>query len=429
MQYAQQVLTPITSISHSRRSIHERLLFMKGKNMNYQLEIKQIVDYPRCRIYRDFLRTLMKDSDIRTNGSSYLFYYMILCSYANFRTSYLRFEGITYLLGPGEWICKTSELSEWFRTRFQHQAVSILDFLQEQHYITYTKLGRGNLIKFSITGWNKNNTSLNYNYPCQKDVGFFFFPVASVHELISIGKCSEMDIVLDLWIHAIYNDEQVQGSEIGPVVYFRNCTGNPLISYTELGLRWGISKATVSRILTKLQNKEYLSLVSFTGKHGSVIYLCNYLSTMFSISDVMIDKEEVSMIFQVPLHIGDTNDSPNTSVKDEQIVIDDTPDCVSSRSSCVSKSHIRMMVKKIAGILAAQGISCCECPNTQYKLYSLSDCEDSKFKYSLEILCPNSSTAYHFELMLSPVTESVNPNIRNNKNRKAGKTNEQKEIS
>ena len=369
--------------------------------MNYQLEIKQIVDYPRCRIYRDFLRTLMKDSDIRTNGSSYLFYYMILCSYANFRTSYLRFEGITYLLGPGEWICKTSELSEWFRTRFQHQAVSILDFLQEQHYITYTKLGRGNLIKFSITGWYKNNTSLNYNYPCQKDVGFFFFPVASVHELISIGKCSEMDIVLDLWIHAIYNDEQVQGSEIGPVVYFRNCTGNPLISYTELGLRWGISKTTVGRILAKLQNKEYLSLVSFTGKHGSVIYLCNYLSTMFSISDVMIDKEEVSMIFQVPLHIGDTNDSPNTSIKDEQIVIDDTPYCVSSRSSCVSESHIRMMVKKLAGILAAQGISCCECPNTQYKLYRLSDCKDSKSIYSFEIYCPNGNTTYRFELTLS----------------------------
>ena len=46
--------------------------------MNYQLEIKQIVDYPRCRIYRDFLRNLMEDRDIRTNGSSYLFYYMVL---------------------------------------------------------------------------------------------------------------------------------------------------------------------------------------------------------------------------------------------------------------------------------------------------------------------------------------------------------------
>lgn len=51
--------------------------------MDYQLEIKQIVDYPRCRIYRDFIRTLMQDRNIRTNGSSYLFYYTVLCSYAN----------------------------------------------------------------------------------------------------------------------------------------------------------------------------------------------------------------------------------------------------------------------------------------------------------------------------------------------------------
>ena len=147
--------------------------------------------------------------------------------------------------------------------------------------------------------------AFDYNYPCQKDVGFFFFPIAAVHELVSLGKCSEMDIILDLWMHTIYNDEQVQGSAVGPVVYFRNCTGNPLISYSELANRWSISKATVSRILNKLQEQEYISLVSFTGKHGSVIYLCNYLSTMFNISDVMIDKEEISMAFQIPVHLSD----------------------------------------------------------------------------------------------------------------------------
>ena len=162
--------------------------------MNYQLEIKQIVDYPRCRIYRDFLRNLMEDRDIRTNGSSYLFYYMVLCSYANFRTSCRKLEGISYLVEPGEWVCTTTELSKWFRTRFQHQAVSILDFLQEQHYLSYTRLGRGNLIKFQITGWHKNNTTLDYNYPCLKDVGFFFFPISAVHELISI--CSKMFLLI-----------------------------------------------------------------------------------------------------------------------------------------------------------------------------------------------------------------------------------------
>ena len=49
------------------------LLFSKEDFiLDYQLEIKQIVDYPRCRIYREFIRSLMEDRDIRTNGSSYL---------------------------------------------------------------------------------------------------------------------------------------------------------------------------------------------------------------------------------------------------------------------------------------------------------------------------------------------------------------------
>lgn len=373
--------------------------------MDYQLEIKQIVDYPRCRIYREFIRSLMEDRDIRTNGSSYLFYYMTLCSYANFRSSYRRIEGISYLVGPGEWVCKVSELSEWFRTRFQHQALSILDYLQKQNYITYTRLGRNNLIKFSINDWKQHNTALDYNYPCLKDVGFFFFPVAAVHELISMGKCSEMDIVLDLWIHAIYNDEQVQGSELGPVVYFRNCTGNPLTNYSDLALRWGISKATVSRILNKLQNKEYLSLVSFTGRHGSVIYLCSYLSTMFNISDVMIDKEEISMTFQVPVHILEASSLPEAnSIRDEQITIMEAENSVSGQVACVSKPHIKKIVQKVAQILAAQGVSCCECPRTLYKLYPLSDCKETIVKYSLQIACPDGKMPYRFELTLSPVS-------------------------
>lgn len=366
--------------------------------MDYQLEIKQIVDYPRCRIYREFLQTLMKDRTIRTNGSSYLFYFMILCSYANFRSSYRRLEGISYLVGPGEWICKTSELSEWFRTRFQHQAISILSYLQDQHYITYTKLGRGNLIKFSINGWKQHNSAFEYNYPCLKDAGFFFFPITSVHELISMGKCSEMDIVLDLWIHAIYNDEQVQGSEVGPVVYFRNCTGNPLTSYAELAPRWGISKASVSRVLNKLQESEYLSLVSFPGRHGSVIYLCNYLSTMFNISDVMIDKEEVSMAFQIPISLTDAaNESSPRSITDEQLTV---PASINS----VSKPHIKKIIEKVAGFLAVQGVSCCECQKTRYILYELSDCKEANYRFFLSIGCPNRNLFYQFELILTPVS-------------------------
>ena len=34
----------------------------------YQLEIKQIVDYPRCRIYRQFVQSLINDRSIRISG-------------------------------------------------------------------------------------------------------------------------------------------------------------------------------------------------------------------------------------------------------------------------------------------------------------------------------------------------------------------------
>ena len=95
----------------------------------YQLQIKQIVDYPRCRIYRQFVHRLMADRSIRTSGGSGLFYFTVLCSYANFRTSYRRIDGISYTIYPGEWVCTLKEVSQWFRTRFQCQAFTVLEQL------------------------------------------------------------------------------------------------------------------------------------------------------------------------------------------------------------------------------------------------------------------------------------------------------------
>ena len=60
--------------------------------MEYQLELKQIVDFPRCRIYRNFIQTLLNDRSIRTTGGSFLFWYLILCSYANYSNSNRRME-------------------------------------------------------------------------------------------------------------------------------------------------------------------------------------------------------------------------------------------------------------------------------------------------------------------------------------------------
>ena len=112
----------------------------------YTLEIKQIVDYPRCRIYRQFVQALIADRSIRVSGGSGLFYFVVLCAYANFRTSYKRIDGISYTIYPGEWIMSVEELSRYFRTRFRRQTMAALEGLQKKGLISFLVLGHGKLI-------------------------------------------------------------------------------------------------------------------------------------------------------------------------------------------------------------------------------------------------------------------------------------------
>lgn len=326
---------------------------------------------------------------------------MVLSSYANFRTSYRRLDGISYTIYPGEWICCLSEMRSWFRVPFQKQVISVLDELQKQHLITYTLLGRGNIVKFRIKGWRKYNTVLDYNAPCQKDSGFFFLPISVATEVVSTDRCSEMDCLLDLWINTIYNDEQVQGSDIGPVVYMRNGTGNPLISYSELAARWGLSKATVGRMLKRMEKMGYISLVAFPGNRGSVIYLQNYLSTMFQISDVMIDKEEVAMSLNIKITLPE--EQPDDAGAEQN--------SGSKTAFRVSKSAVEIIAQKVGEILTAQGFSCFSCPKVQYKLYPLSDdCKGvlrgtaSSQRLFLCVSCKDTEL-FHFELNLMLISQ------------------------
>lgn len=364
----------------------------------YQLELKQLVDYPRCRIYREFVQTLIKDRGIRTNGCSGLFCYTVLCAYANFRTSYRRLDGISYTVYPGEWVCRISELTAQLRFRFRRQTLNMLAMLRDAHLLRYELLGRGQLIKYKITGWRRHNTVLDYNCPCQKDTGFFFLPVNTAKELVSQGKCSEMDILLDLWISAVYRDDQVQGSFEGPVAYFRNGTGNPLVSYSDLALRWGISKSTVGRVLKKFARLEYIDLLTFPSRHRTAIYLRDYLSTMFQISDVLVDKDEVAMSLNIQMSIPEKELDPISCVPNGKII--------------VSKPNREFLAQKVLELLALQGVQCAKCCKSDYMLYPLSDdCkgvreeagERQQFGYRMELFCTGKKPVYTFEFSTKPI--------------------------
>lgn len=149
----------------------------------YQLEIKQIVDYPRLpdipAIHTDLIDR--PEHSHKRRLRSLLLYCPVL--YCKFRTSYKRIDGINYTIFPGEWLCRINEITEWFRVRYHHQAISILQQLQDRHLITYSILGRGKLVKFRITGWSRSNRILEYKAPCCKDNGFFFISVALANDL------------------------------------------------------------------------------------------------------------------------------------------------------------------------------------------------------------------------------------------------------
>lgn len=364
----------------------------------YTLEIKQIVDYPRCRIYRQFIQTLIADRSIRVSGGSGLFYFVVLCAYANFRTSYKRIDGISYTVYPGEWIMPIDELSQCFRTRFRRQTLAALEELQKKGLISFLVLDHGKLVKYRIRGWQHHNTILDYNAPCQKDTGFFFFPVSVAAELVSADRCAEMDAVLDLWLNTVYNDPQVQSSDIGPVVYLRNGTGCPLVSYAELATRWGVSKATAGRYLKRLAEQGYLQLTTFPGTHGTAIYLQNYLSTMFQISDIVVDKDEVAMRLGIKLSL------------QEDVALAGTVSSGSNEDDSVSEPNYHHIERKVREILVAQGLACASCPKSRYMLLPLSDdCEVSLEGVSplhrwlrLVVTCGTAREVYHFELRLRP---------------------------
>ena len=101
----------------------------------YQLEIKQHVEYPRCRIYKKFVEMLMCDPDIKTSGGCGLYHYTVLSSFANFETKNRKISGISYTVFPGELLCTIDELLVLLRVKNKLQALAILSDLQRRHFI------------------------------------------------------------------------------------------------------------------------------------------------------------------------------------------------------------------------------------------------------------------------------------------------------
>ena len=251
------------------------------------IQKQQLVSFPKVRIWKPWFRHFNNHKEFRNEGTVHLFSLMALFSYANFRSNERMISGERYMEAPGQWICKLGSLPRILRVHSKRQALEQLDYYEKYGFLTYEWLDEENeIIRFSITNWKEHCTSLQYNYYSYKGSGFFFFPLPVGRMLLRIAHktegivFSELDAIMDMWLHTILNDPKVRGSEYMPVVYYSNMRGVPLLSYTYLAKRWGWSKSRVG--LTDQ------SLSSLIGQYNEMVLQRNRLLRNSSESNPVI---------------------------------------------------------------------------------------------------------------------------------------------
>lgn len=219
---------------------------------------QQLVCFPKVRVYKPWFRHFNDHKDFRNEGTVHLFSLMALFSYANFRSNERVINGDRYMEAPGQWICKIGALPRILRVHSKTQALELMEYFQNHGFLTFEILDEEKeILRFTIADWKEHCTHLQYNYYSYKGSGFFFFPLPVGRLLLKTARkevgivFSELDAIMDMWLHTILNDPKVRGSEYMPVVYYSNMRGMPLLSYTYLARRWGWSKSRVGRFMLK----------------------------------------------------------------------------------------------------------------------------------------------------------------------------------
>jgi len=249
---------------------------------------KQLVCFPKVRVPKKWFRYFNDHKDFRNEGTLHLFSLIGLYSYANFRSNTRHINGKKYMEGPGQWICKLSALPRVLRAHSKAHALELLDYFKDAGFLDYEMLDEeAGILRYTIREWERHCTHLEYNYYSYKCYGFFFFPIPVGRHLVTVSRrnggtlFSELDAIMDFWLHTVLNDPQVAGSEYMPVVYYANMKGQPLLSYSYLAKRWGWSKSRVGRFILKIEEAGLISRVSFSSSRGSVISPCRYREMIY----------------------------------------------------------------------------------------------------------------------------------------------------
>lgn len=270
------------------------------------MQNQSLFKFPKARVPRSWFRQYNDKKHFHNDGTLQLFSLMALYSYANYRSDKKTVAGKSYLVSPGQWICKVSALPRIMRVHSEEEARILLRYFRDHGFLDFEVIDEEQeIIRYTLRDWRADGVFLPYNYYSYKGSGVFYFPLRKGRKLITSRKScggsvfSELDAIMDLWVHTAYRDTLVAGSEIMPVVYYADMNGKPLISYSYLAKRWGWSKSRTGRFILKMEAAGIISRISFTSNRGSILSPCQFRELVFGEKTGQVQVQLVGEILEI----------------------------------------------------------------------------------------------------------------------------------
>lgn len=245
----------------------------------YQWQINQVADYPRRRIQKQFIRTLMEDRSIRMSGGSGLFCFAVLYSFASPCHDLIQIERGAYHVSSGEHVCSSDEMMSWFRIKKSGELLEILNSLCDAGLIDYKSKNHGGHYWYRILLWPDKNSIYEHRLTCEEESEFLFIPKSILRRSFYYKTFSEADIILDLLMNSKPNLGFEQFAQFKAAGYGNYGDSLAMTNYDSLSMIWDMPKDQVKAALQKLEQLGYISIIQPAISSSGVVICLNVSTT------------------------------------------------------------------------------------------------------------------------------------------------------
>ena len=122
------------------------------------MQNQNLFKFPKARVPRSWFRQFNDKKHFHNDGTLQLFSLMALYSYANYRSDKKTIAGKSYLVSPGQWICKASALPRIMRVHSKDAARILLRYFRDHGFLDFEVIDE----EQEIIRYDMNNLPLLY---------------------------------------------------------------------------------------------------------------------------------------------------------------------------------------------------------------------------------------------------------------------------